>query len=118
MRDHKSLLAWVEAREVARAALDLSTRHWQPNLCAVFDQLTRAALAVQLNIAEGHGLGTTRQFVRHLRIAHGSAVEVGDLFEHLAERCPVAVATIRLTQDRNRRCCHLLLGLIRKYQTW
>lgn len=116
MRDHKSLRASVEAHQAVLLVLDLSRDCWRPELRAVFDQLARATLSVQLNIAEGHALGTRRQFLRHLRIAHASAVEAGDLLELLAERSAVAqpVATGALRHVLASR--GLLLGLIKKYQ--
>jgi four helix bundle protein len=39
-------------------------------------QIRRAASSVPLSIAEGFGLGTRQAFIRHLRIARGSAFEV------------------------------------------
>jgi len=50
MRDHKSLLAWVEARTVATAVLWLTRTYWTPHATELFRQLQRAALSIQLNI--------------------------------------------------------------------
>jgi len=40
------------------------------------DQMTRAAVSVASNIAEGHERGTTREFIRYLNIAKGSIAEL------------------------------------------
>jgi len=39
-------------------------------------QLRRAAVSIPSNIAEGAGLGTSKGFLRHLRIARGSVLEI------------------------------------------
>jgi four helix bundle protein len=77
MRDHKSLLAWQEANAVVRAVM-LGTRGPR-HPCA--DQLQRAALSVQLNIAEGYALRASKRFRNHLDIAYASAVETAELLE-------------------------------------
>ena len=59
--------------------------HWQPNHAAILDQLRRAALSVQLNIAEGFAIGRSPRCRNHLRIAYGSAVETTDLLDILGE---------------------------------
>ena len=81
MRDHKSLLAWQEAHAVALALLPAirQVKHAYAN--PIFAQLQRAALSVQLNIAEGYAHKTSKRFRNHLDIAYGSAVETAELLE-------------------------------------
>jgi len=45
---------------------------------ALFAQLQRASLSVELNIAEGYSFGPSRTYTRHFGVAYGSAVEGGD----------------------------------------
>ena len=114
MRDHTSLFAWQEARAVARGVLDLSESHWKPALGAAWSQLQRCSLSVQLNVAEGYALGTTAGFNIHLRIAYGSAVETGEVLEHLGERLKPAPPKLLEITERCRRSQRLLLGLLHR----
>ena len=116
MRDHRSLDAWKQARIVSLAALDASREHWKPYAAAIFGQLQRAALSVQLNIAEGYALGTRKSFANHLRIAYGSAVETGDLLDILGERMILPPDMVSGAIESNVRSQQLLLGLIKKYR--
>jgi four helix bundle protein len=45
------------------------------------DQIRRSAVSIPSNIAEGSGRGTKKEFVRYLRIAYGSACELGTQLE-------------------------------------
>jgi four helix bundle protein len=80
-------------------------------------RLIRAALNVQLYIAEGHALRSNEQFKRHLRLAYGASVETIDLLrlldeEHLVPTQEVIEALKAADQGRAD-----LLGLLRKYRT-
>jgi four helix bundle protein len=91
----------------------LSHALWHPSLSALIDQLRRAGLSVQLNIAEGHALGGNRQFARHLTIAYGSAIELVDLLDLLRELAPASDAQIEPLAQRARQNCALVLALKR-----
>src|SRR5688500_4822401 len=109
MRDHKSLLAWQEANAVVRTVM-LRTRGPR-HPCA--DQLQRAALSVQLNIAEGYALRASKRFRNHLDIAYASAVETAELLELSGEIGLLPADRVGPTIKRCRRCQGLLLGLIK-----
>jgi four helix bundle protein len=114
VRDHRSLLAWQEARGVVLGVLDLARTGWKPYAAALFSQLQRASLSVQLNIAEGYAYGDSRSFTRHLAIAYGSAVETGELLEIAIEADIVANEIGSHLLNRNRRSQRLLLGMVRR----
>jgi len=111
--DHTSLNAWIEARAVASGVLGLSRAHWKPWAAAVFAQLQRASLSVQLNITEGWTFHRSATYARHLSIAYGSAVETGELIVLAvdAEAIPKDLGEQLLC--RNRRSQRLLLGLLK-----
>ena len=89
----------------------LSSALWHPSRSALIDQVRRAGLSVQLNIAEGHALGGNRQFARHLTIAYGSAIELVDLLDLLRELAPGSDDQIEPLAQRARQNCALVLAL-------
>ena len=112
MRDHTSLLAWQTAREIAIDVANLARAHWHPSRTETFSQLTRAALSVRLNIAEGYAFTNTPTYRRHLDIAYGSAVETGELLEHAKATAMLPVAEVDALLDRSKRCQRLTYGLL------
>jgi four helix bundle protein len=117
MRDHKSLLAWQEAHTVVLALLPAihQVKHAYAN--PIFAQLQRAALSVQLNIAEGYALKTSKRFRNHLDIAYGSAVETAELLELSGELHLLSSEVTTYTLQRCRQCQRLLRGLINHLRT-
>jgi four helix bundle protein len=113
MRDHRSLHAWQEAQAVVLGSIDLARGSWKPYAAALFSQLQRASLSVQLNIAEGYAFGRSPTYIRHLRIAYGSAVETGEILETALKANVIPVDTGVPLLDRNRRTQRLLLGMLR-----
>ena len=113
MRDHKSLLAWQEARAVVLVLLPAIRQLRYSYANPVFSQLQRAAISVQLNIAEGHALRTSKRFRNHLDIAYGSAVETAELLELCGDLDLLSTEMITATLQRCRHCQQLLRGLIK-----
>ena len=114
MVSHKSLKAWQEAEWVSSTVIDISKAHWKPYAQAVFNQLQRASLSVQINIAEGYSYTNTPTYVKHLSIAYGSSIETGELLELLAKKEIVPEGEVRQIVER---CCNsqrLILGLLKR----
>jgi four helix bundle protein len=81
-----------EDLEVYQLAVDLTAQVYQLTLMfpdaerfGLTSQIRRAATSVTLNIAEGRGRGSDKDFARFLYQARGSLLEVVSGF-HLAER--------------------------------
>jgi four helix bundle protein len=68
--------AWQDARALVRLVYALTSTGDVSRDFAFRDQLRRAALSTMTNIAEGFGRGGSREFLRFLDIARGSAIEV------------------------------------------
>jgi four helix bundle protein len=114
MATHKTLKAWVEAREVVCGVLRASRDHWRPWAAAPFDQLQRASLSVQLNIAEGWSFGPSPTRDRHLEIAFGSAREALEVIE-LMQDCQVLPAEMGAELWKHSDLTNkLLVGLLRR----
>jgi four helix bundle protein len=114
VRDHRSLHAWQEARGVVLGVIELARTSWKPYASALFTQLQRASLSVQLNIAEGYSFGRSPSFRRHLAIAYGSAVETGELLEIALDADLVTREHGNHLLCRNRRSQRLILGLLKR----
>ena len=115
MVSHTSLVAWQEAEAVSLGVLTMGKNHWKPYAQAVFGQLQRASVSVQVNIAEGYAYSNSPTFRNHLRIAYGSAIESGDLLALLAKAEIVPAEEVGPILKRCKRSQRLLLGLMKKY---
>jgi four helix bundle protein len=114
VRDHTSLHAWQEAHATNVAVIQLARTSWKPYASALFTQLQRASLSVQLNIAEGYTFGDSPTFTRHLGIAYGSAVETGELLQLALDADVLEEESARTLLKRTRRTERLLLGMLKQ----
>jgi four helix bundle protein len=87
---------------------------WKSYAAALFSQLQRSSLSVQLNIAEGYTFGDSPTFTRHLGIAYGSAVETGELLRLAAEAGVVEENLLKPLLERTQEAEHILLALLKR----
>ena len=95
--------------------MQLACTSWKPYAAAVFSQLQRASLSVQLNIAEGYAFGESLTYRRHLAIAYGSAIETGELLEVALDSKVIPAQLGNHLLSRNQRSQRLLLGMLKKF---
>ena len=87
---------------------------WKPYAAALFSQLQRSSLSVQLNIAEGYTFGNSPTFTKHLGRAYGSAVETGELLRLAAEAGVIEENLVKPLLQRTQQAEHILLALLKQ----
>jgi four helix bundle protein len=80
----------------------------------VFDQLRRAAVSVEANVVEGYALATQGWYVRHLRIAMGSAAEAECLVRLARELTYLPEPVAEALEQSLGSTMRVLHGLIRR----
>lgn len=81
MKKHnfKNLEVWKKSRKFVADVYTLSARFPSEEKFGVIMQIRRATISISLNISEGSGRGTNKDFSHFLDMAYGSAMEVENL---------------------------------------
>ena len=112
MKTYRELVAWQQAMDLAEAVYAAAARLPMQEQFGLSSQMRRAAVSIAANIAEGQGLGSSRAFIRHLWISHGSVREL-ETHVLLAERLGyLAPAEVRPLLDRLAGVGRLVRALI------
>ena len=75
MQDYRKLFVWQRAHQMAADAYALPKFFQKPEAWPLRDQILRAAISIQSNIAEGAGRGSNPDFVRFCWHSMGSCNE-------------------------------------------
>jgi four helix bundle protein len=94
--------------------IKLAKSSGKPYAAALFNQLQRTSLSVQLNIVEGYTFGDSPTLTRHLGIAYGSAVETGELLQLATDAEIVDSETLQGLLKQGRRTKRPLLGMLKQ----
>lgn len=109
MPDFRRLTVWQRAHELTLQVYEVTSRYPASERFGLVEQSRKAAASIPMNIAEGAGRGSDRDFARFLRYGVGSANEVDyqillardlryiddDLFQITAERVGAVRAMLR-----------------------
>lgn len=76
MKNFKELIIWKRGIELVKSIYMLSRSLPAEEKFGMISQLTRAAVSIPANIAEGSSRNSERDYARFLQIALGSAFEV------------------------------------------
>ncbi len=73
---HKDLEVWQKAMDLVESIYSLTKDFPREEIYGLSSQMRRAVVSIPSNIAEGRCKRSTREFVRYIGIASGSAAEL------------------------------------------
>lgn len=76
MRNFKQLLIWQKGFQIAVKSFDIVSSFPREEKYAISSQITRAAVSIPSNIAEGSSRSSMKDYNRFLEISLGSAFEL------------------------------------------
>ena len=79
--NYENLLVWQKAMNLVEQVYFKTRMFPKEELYGITSQLRRAVLSIPLNIAEGQGRGSKKEFRRFLFISRGSAYETSTIFQ-------------------------------------
>jgi len=79
LKSHKELVVWAKAMDLAEAIYCLAETMPKKEEYRLTSQLTRAAVSIPANIAEGNARASRKDYAHFISIARGSAAEVETL---------------------------------------
>ena len=96
-KNFRDLRVWQLGMQLAEEVYQLSREFPRHEVYGLGSQIQRAAVSIPANIAEGHAIGSTKDFARFLGIAQGSLAEL-ETHLMLAERMkygdPIQIGSI------------------------
>jgi four helix bundle protein len=103
-KSFRSLKVWQLGMQIVEEVYRLSRQFPKHETYGICSQIQRAAVSIPANIAEGHAMGSSKEFSRFLAIAQGSLAELEThllLAERLEYASPAAIGPIlaRCTEE-------------------
>jgi four helix bundle protein len=110
VRSYRDLIAWQKAMDLTVDVYRATDGFPKSEEFGLQGQMRRAAVSIPSNVAEGYARQTTKDYLRFLRMARGSAAE-------LSTQCEVAMRLRLMPSDCTEICAvdeveRILVGLI------
>ena len=115
VRSYKDLVAWKKGMALVKSIYAVVKQFPKVEQYRLVDQLTRAAVSVPSNIAEGFGRATNKDFAHFLSQARGSLFEVET--QLLIAKDLGFVEDVTPELELSAELGKILSGLIRKLTT-
>ena len=110
---YKDLSVWQKSMEFANKVISLiENLDTQRTHYRLFEQLEAAATSIPMNIAEGKGRKSKKEFVHFLHVSRGSLYETLTLLEFFLMRGWLASDTFQMLEQQSIEIAKMLNGLI------
>ena len=116
INSYKELLVWQNAMELVILVYDLTKTFPDSEKFGLVNQMTRAAVSIPTNIAEGWGRASRKSYIQFLRISRGSIMELETLLELSNKLGFVEEGIMNSILDKIETTSKLLQGLIKKLE--
>ena len=111
---YQNLIVWQKGMQFANSVIDVAEnletkrKHYR-----LIEQLEASATSVPLNIAEGKGRHTKKEFIRFLHISRGSLYETMTLLALFKMRNWITIETFENIETQANEIAKMINGLIR-----
>jgi len=109
----EDLICWQRARFVVKEIYLITSEGLFNRDFPLRDQTRRAAISIMLNIAEGFGRRTHKEFRQFLFFAHGSVAEVQSALYIAFDANYIAEETFKELYDKCTETSKIISGLIK-----
>ncbi len=116
MQDYHNLLVWKRGVEFVKLVYKLTKLSPKDELYGLTSQLRRAAVSVLVNIVEGRGKNTDKDFLRFLYISKGSLNECQLYFELAKELEFIDQEQFEFIENKRGEIGYLLYKLIKSLE--
>lgn len=98
MKNFKQLIIWQKGIEIVKKVYDLTKHFPTQEKFGIITQMTRAAVSISANIAEGSSRNSDKDYARFLQLALGSAFELQTYLVIVREMKWVSTAEIHYVE--------------------
>lgn len=83
MKNYKELIIWQKGIEIVKQIYSLIKHFPKEEKYGIISQLTRAAISIPANIAEGSSRNSDKDYARFLQLSLGSALKCRPIYSSL-----------------------------------
>lgn len=110
---YKNLQVWQKGMEFANAVIDLTEKVQTPRKhYRLIEQLESAATSLPMNITEGKGRHSDKEFIRFLYIARGSLYETMTLLSIFEMRSWITNQSLEALEIKADQIAKMIHGMI------
>lgn len=117
MKNYKELIIWQKGIEIVKRIYTLTKQFSSEEKFGIVSQITRAAVSIPANIAEGGSRNSDKDYARFLQISLGSAFEVQTYLINAKEMNWVkaeAIIEVELLLEEEIKMIHRFVNTLNK----